>query len=399
MNHRLHLLFLCLGLAACGGGDSFENHLAAPSQIAADSLNRRLLVFDEGLSALSVLDTSTNEVQTEDPLVSEDVNASLAASVTASPLDLVAIPSPTDETVTRVFATGTIVDGAGELLSNRIAVFDIAGTTPAASSFSPIIVSDNDDATDDSDFVLSSLAVDEANDRLFVLNKTLGELFIFSTGDGTEDANSPIALNGTPSRMAIDPDLRRLFIASAADDAAGQIVTTISLDGLSTTEIPVTEPLRDIGVVTNETGTVFAGIVSDESRLVIYRLDTGTFTTATELFSVTHSLETSASDDGSGEETLITASVADLAVMRDTADQVFVYAAQSDGNILVARLSADLSELTSFALETGNELMQGIAVLEDSDTGDARVVYVASPFDGLIVSAVVGDETDFSRIR
>ena len=393
------LLVLTAGASACSGGDSGNGVLDRPQQVAVDSDNGRLVVVDADVPVLTVVDTATGDVVGEQPVISETDNDSLLPSLTASPLDLVAIASPELATTTRLFILGALEDTtSGALVSNRVSVFDYDGTTIALSAFSPIAVSDGDDGTDDAALVLSSLAVDRDSDRLFVLDKTAALLHMYSTVDGTEDDDSPIVLAGIPSDMALDLDLRRLFIANVSAD--NQVITVVNLDDLAdVTAIPLDLDLRDIGVATSAAGTALAGSVDDEARLVVYAIDTDTFLTATEIGSITASTETTDTDDDESEETLITGSLAQVELVRTADDALFFYASQSDGNLLAGSVSSDFSAVTSFALETNNPLQDGIAVLRDPDSNAATAVYVASSSGGLVIATDVGDEENFSRIH
>lgn len=399
---RFFIVVYLLCFAACGGSDA-DNILAHPASLAIDSSNSRMVVFDETAAAFSVVSTSANTVVAEQALIDKNHNTTLFDYLTAAPVDAAVIPSPASSTTSRVFVLGGFSDPtSGEHVDNRVVVFDYDGSTVSMPSFSPVKVEDDDATTDDDGNVLASIAADTTTGRFFVANKTLTELFIHSTSDGSEDASSPIDVTGTPGRMLIDPDLRRLFIASTSETAGEMVVTTLNLDNFADkTEITLDFPVRDLAVASTGIGTVLAVLPADDARIDIYQINTTSFDSVTAIGagSVGNTSETSSTSDGSSQETVITGVLAQVELARASDDTLFAYATQSDGNLFVVEIAADLASFTSFALETGNTLQNGISSLKDTTTGDTTDIYAASPQSGLVIRADIGEDTSFSRIR
>lgn len=401
------VLFLCVAVAAvsCGDGSSAPNMLSTPKVVAVDSSNDRVAVVDEagqGFAALSFINAATDAVILGQPAISRTLNTSLQSLLTASPLGIVAAASPATATTTRAFVIGAVTDATtGDLVTNRIAVFDFDGTTPTVPSFSPISVSNG--GTTDTTIALSQIALDDSQNHLFVIDKTNNKLHVYSTVDGSEDASSPINLINDPqgfinlpTAMAIDTRLRRLFIASNAGvELAQQIVTSYNLDNLSdTTQFTVAYRFSSIDVVTNAAGTVLAGIVMDQPLLALLQIDAAV-TSATEIATLTNTASTTTTDETTA--TLITGTLSVVKAVRDSQDILYVYAGQSDGNTLVAKVSADLTAVTTFALATSNGLQESIDSLNDPTTGTSEKLYISSVGGGDVISTAVGD-TDFTRI-
>ncbi len=402
LSRRLLMLAAVLAFSShCGGGsESSSGTVRAPDLVAVDSANSRVVVLDEGRAALSAIDATGHSLISGGPIIGAHDNTSLYPSLSAEPLDVVATPSPSASTTTRIAVVGSVRDAStGVAISNRVYFFDFDGSAISAPSFSPISADDGDSATDDTADVLTALAVDAAGGQLFVLNKTDSALHVYSLSDGTEAAVSPIALTGTPSRMALDGDLGVLFVGSSDGDEAAQVLTVVDLSDLSSSEIALGIPVRDLSVVSAAAGTVLAAVQSDDAALLFYTVDTLTFASVTQIGTITNSTETTDTNDDSREETLITGSLSQVELVEASDGRIFAYASQSDGNLLVAALSADLATLSSFALETRNELQGGVAARLDTGTGFASEIYTASTQDGLVVYTPVGDEDTFSRIR
>ncbi|MBI2339664.1 MAG: hypothetical protein HYU99_04770 [Deltaproteobacteria bacterium] len=380
---RFFFVFLFLvGVAACGSSGE-ESIFTDPLLTAIDSTNDRLFVAEAG-GVLFAFTASTIDEIGDQPIVEDDDDDAIHNLLPVSPTQMAAIDV---DGVSRLFITGVQADDDDDNVTNRILVLDFDGATFAEASFSPIIVGDGDDTTDDSANLLGGLAVDETNGRLYVTDATTGRLSIFSTADGTETAPA-IAVDGTPNRMSLDGN--RLYIANTIDTADDQVITVVNTDDLTTTEIDLDIPTNDISVESNDSGTVLLAKHSTVQQVLVRTVDTTTYAASTAIPVGDDSAVDGEINSGNG----ISAAVGGVVLTKDSAGTLYGYVPQADGIVELLTIASNLSSFTATALETLAEILEAPVVMTDSSENGVIVYIPASGSGDLVFTDVASDELD-----
>ena len=154
------LLFLLLLITSCSSGTT--TLFSDPTQVGVDSTNDRVFVIQGDRQVFAFTASTLAEIG-DQPVVDETDNETvfdLMPTVTT----YFAVYSTS--TSSRLFVLGSLTDDSGNVVLNRIRVLDFDGTTFTEASFSPIILSDGDDATTDSDNSFTGMVLDQANSVL-----------------------------------------------------------------------------------------------------------------------------------------------------------------------------------------------------------------------------------------
>ena len=371
------ILILLTLLAACGGSGN-SGIFTSPSLIAVDSTNDRLFVLENN-GVLSILTASTREAVASQPFVSAKLEPDVHALLPVAPLQFKVVP---EGTTSRLFITGSETNAGGNTVFNQILVLNFDGTTLAAASFSPIVLSDGDDATDETENIPGGLEADIAGSRLFVTDSTAGRLYTLSTTDGSEAAVS-LAIAGTPNRMSLTGN--HLFIANSTGTEESQLITVVNTDDFTTTTLDLDAATDGISAATNGTGTVLLAKRADGEGVLIRTVDTTTFDTATAV-----PVSDSSAQDGLLTSTHGISSVAgDVVLAQTSSETIYGYVPQADGNITLITFATDLSSFLATTLSTATRFLTG-SDLYTNASGEGITLYMAARGTGDLVFTDVG---------
>lgn len=335
-------LLITLGIVlttiACSdnGGSNDYNEL---NQIAVDTTNDRLFL-SQSPGEMFVLTASTGESLSDDePFITENNDATTHALLpsVASHLGVYATGA-----TSRLFIMGGFDDGAGTTVFNQILVLDFDGTSFAEAAFSPLAISDGDDATDETNNSFGDLLVDQTNGLVFVTDTGSGLLYVFNAADGTQ-AVAPMAIAGAPKGLALDNNY--LYVGNVSATADEDVITVINLTDYSTTQIDLDMACDQLSVLSSAAGTVLLAKDANTSEIYLQVVDTTTYAASTAIASVS-------SDYANGiltSEAGVESSIADLVLIEGTDGFVYGYLSELDGNIEFLTFAADLS---SYSLET-----------------------------------------------
>lgn len=372
---RFWPIFFLFLLVSCGN-DTPEQLFLEPAAVAVDSANDRLFVLEKD-SRLFILTASDRDHIGDQPVVNKKRLTDIFDALPPSPT---AVALFSTGTVSRLFIAGGQTGDSGFVL-NRILVLDFDGTTLAASSLSPIDLSDGDDSTADTDNVIGSLLVDQDNGRLYATDSSGGRLHVFDAATGAEAAAS-VAIAGIPNRMALSEG--QIYVANNSDVDAERVITVVDTADLSTAAIDLDIPTEDLAVASGSGGTVLLAKESGTQRVVVETLNTTTFATA---------------DISAGDSTVLdgqmlpgvglTSAVGSLALVPDANGTLFGYVAQADGNLSLLTFASDLSSYTATTLSTVTKVIDGSSLF----TGPAEIgniLYLVAPGSGDLLFTDVG---------
>lgn len=372
----LSIIFLSLVsvMPACGDSDS-TGTFADSNLIAIDSTNNRLFVTQpRGELFLFSADTLTNVG--DQPIVSEDTLASTNALL---PQIITHIQALAVGATTRLFIHGVFTDAVGDLVTNRIRVLDFDGTSFTEAAFSPIILSDGDAATTDSDNSYADLLVDSQNGLIFVTDASQGWLHVLDVTDGSVVAG-PIAIAGNPQGLSLSDD--HLYVCNSSTTAIQQLITVVNVTDFSTTAIDLDIPCHQISVASNASGTVLVAKHSASQQVLLTEVDTTTYATATAIVSATSGIANGTLTSGAG----ISSSVEKLLTAINS-DLIYGYATEQDGTVRSIAFAQDLSSFTLTDLPTtATDLTE--ATLYQSG-GNDQIAYFVSQ-NGFVLSLTVG---------
>lgn len=372
------LLILGLLATACGSGDR-ESVFTEPAQMAIDSTNSRLFVFErEG--ALVLINASNRDKIGDQPRISRKRNEELHALLPTGPTHAAAIAVGS---TTRLFVTGAQTITGGTQVLNQIFVLDYDGSGFEEASFSPITVEDGNGATDDTDNLIGGLVVDASNSRLYVTDSSAQQLYVFDTSTGAQPAG-PVAIAGFPNRMSLNAG--RLYVANSSENAAEQVVTVVNTADLTTTAIDFDFPTDDVSVLSNGSGTVMLARVARTQRVLVRSVDTATFANSTPVTAGDSSVET-------GEITntnRITSSIGNVLLAANSDGGLFGYVTQADGDIAFLSFAADLSSYTGDTLETTGNVLTHPTLYSN---GTTNTVYMIADASGELVYTGVGRDS------
>lgn len=380
------LLFLIIissliNFAACSSGNN-SALISHPALVAVDSTNDRLFVIENEKVLVALTASTRSEIGTE-PLVDDETNTTIQDLLPITPTNMAAISVGS---TTRLFITGTQANSAGTQVTNQILVLDFDGTTLGEASLSPITVDDGDSTTDDTDNVLGGLRVDATNSRLYVTDTSLATLFTYSTSDGTA-AVATLTIAGSPNRMSLDGT--HLYVANSSSTAVEEVITVVNTTDFSTTQISLGVPTNDISVLSNDTGTVLLAKQSNEQKVLVETVDTSTFASASAIAAGDSSVSNGFIDSTAG----ITGSVGQIVLAKDSSGVLYGYCPQSDGNIEILTIEADLSSFIGTENETSTSLLNGIDVYVNS-SNIGQFIYMAATGSGDLVYNEVGSPDD-----
>lgn len=357
---------------SCGGGSTSTTFTYA-NELAIDSTNNRLFVSEPD-GVLFVMTASTKSHISEDvPYVDDDTRTTIQALLPSTVTHFSAYPT---STTSRLFIYGALPNTSNALVTNRIRVLDFDGTDFTEASFSPIILSDGDATTDDTDNSISDMLIDSSNNRLFVADASAGMIYIIDTTDGTEE-RAGIAISGTIEKMAFADN--RLYVCNSTATAADQVVTVINTTDFSTTTIDLNIPCSEIAVASNGSTVLLLAKHANDQQVLIYSVNTTTYASASAITSADSDFTNGSLTSGSG----ISSSIEDMIIGIDSDNNYYAYLSETDGNIEFITVDSSLSE---YSIETISTAALNITKgdIYTDDLGDAVTGYFVSTSGALL---------------
>ena len=350
-------------VAACGGGTSsdFDN----PTALAIDSINDRVFVFESNQN-IHVRTASTNKKLPDQPVLNSDDDAD------ADLLDLV--PQLTTQAVayadgdeTRLFLLGAHSSSSGTVL-NQMTVLDFDGEDLSEAAFSPVTLTDGDEATDETQAVFVKMILDQDAGLIYILNSTTAEIFTIDATTG-EAVGTPIAVAAEPVDMALLGT--QLFVCHADADLADS-VTVVNTDDDSLQTVTLGSPCQKIAVAQNDNGTVLA-VRSASAQTVFLNHFNSDDLSLTPIATDEEGFTDGQLLSGAG----ITSSVSALVLTANADATISGYFAELDGNVEFVTIAADLSEFSHEKFSTtAINYSDGAALLND-DGESSHVYFIA----------------------
>ncbi len=379
MNKVFKLILILLAFTAITSCSSSQrDDYTALNQIAIDSTNDRIFL-SQSPQEMFVLTASTGALlDVAQPLVSADEDATTSALL---PFVVSKMAVYVSGITSRLFVMGAFENDAGVTVLNRIRVLDFDGTTFTEVSFSPIILSDDDDTTDETDDSFADIIIDNASGNIYVSDASVGLLYTVSAVDGTE-VQVPIAIAGSPQGLSLDNG--RLYVCNASANVDEQLITVINTADFTATNIDLDIPCRTIAVSTGSGGTVMFVKNSDAQQIMIRSVDTTTYAASTAIASASSSYASGILTADAG----ISSSIYHM-VLVENAGLIYGYLSELDGTIDFLTFASDLS---SYSLATVSTLVSNIThgdafLMSD----DATQVYFVTQ-TGALLSIDVGVE-------
>ncbi|EKD41445.1 MAG: hypothetical protein ACD_73C00720G0006 [uncultured bacterium] len=378
MNKRSKLIILVLIvlMQACSGG-SDKGIFNQPTWVVVDSTNDRFFVLEQ-LRQIFAFTASDRSRLGDQPVVNKKRLIDIYDILPLAPLQSAVYANGSDS---RLFITGAMANDDGEHVLNRVLVLDFDGTTFTEASFSPLVLSDGDDATDETDNVPGGLLVDQASGRLYLTDSTAGLLYILNAADGSV-VNAPLVIAGIPNKMSLTGN--SLFVANSSTVGAEQVVTVVNTTDFTTATFDLDAAISDISV--SEVGGSFVVLAQNTvDNQVLIRTVSADLTTVAEIGSATSAAVSGALVSGSG----LTGIVGGLLLTTDASGNLFGYVPQSDGNIELLSFASDVSSFTASELATVTELIKSPQAYENG-TGDGLIVYMVAQSSGDLIFTDVG---------
>lgn len=352
---------LLLSQLNCSSGSSLGAFLA-PRSLAIDSTTDRLFVYESGQLML-VYTASTQQGLGDQPIISSsDDDSTLRALLPESVTQMVAYN--VDTTNTRLFFLGQSTQtSTGSSVTNQLTVLNFDGTTFTEDDLSPIVLSDGDSSTTDTDNSFYDMVLDQENGLVYVSDTSAGVVHVISATDGTVAAG-PLTVAGSPSGLSLNND--RLYVCNVSSTTAEQVITVFDVSDYSSTTIDVGEPCGQIQVASNDLQTVFLANITDRTRVLIQQVDTSTYDSSTDV-SVQSASEIGGDGYLSGDETIavtvedsnsggLTSAVNGL-LLYSTGSSVFGYVGQADGTIQFVAIDSEDNSYSSQSLLTSVTLL------------------------------------------
>lgn len=338
---KITILFvLCVFSSQCSGGGN-SGIFTSLNQVAVDSTNDRLFLAQSN-QQLFVLVASDQSNLGDQPALSENTNETIANELPEIITHFVAFASGSN---TRLFIFGRQLNSNGVGVLNRILVLDYNGTTFTEASFSPIVLSDENAATDEEDNSIASVAIDAANSRLYVSDTSAGVIYVINTEDGTA-VRSPLVVAGTLQGLSFYDD--HLYVCNSSSIDAEQVITVFDTTDFSSTTIDIDAPCDKISVNGNTSGTVFLAKKNNINEVVIRRVDTTTYASSSTVVAGTTNFNDGLLTSGKG----ISSSISAIQLFLDSSGDVHAYLSEIDGNLQHILFAGDLSAYTAQTLST-----------------------------------------------
>lgn len=360
------IFFLCLTASffaiACSSGGGAGNFLNTKA-MAVDSVND-LAFFIEANQQIFVRTASTNDGLPDQPAIDEDRAADDAVLALVPELVTQAVAYP-DGDDTNLFLLGSNTDADGATTLNSISVLQFDGEDFSEASISPVVLTDDDEATDETDDTFSAMVADVANAQIFVTNFTTAQIYVLDATTG-DNKVAPIAVQSEPAALALDGD--SLYLCHS-DAALSEQMTVINTLDYTEQTFTLNAPCQDLTVATNANGTVLAVKRGDAAIVDLYVLDTDDLT-LTPIPTAEEDFTDGQLVSGFG----FTSTISAMLLTVGTDGNIYGYFAEQDGNVQVVTVEADLSAFSHQTISTSAlNYLSGAAYVNDA--GEAPRVY------------------------
>lgn len=381
------LIPILLILAQCTSDDS-AGILIEINRVAVDSINDRVFVTgyeaDVGPELFSFT-ASTQEEIGDQPLVDDETSTDIFDALPTVATQMAAYANGTD---TRLFVMGALANDDGDLVTNRVRVFDFDGSSFSETDFSPLSLTDEDATTTDESDTFPDLLIDQTLGVFYASDATSGVIHVIDVSDGTAVV-SPIAVGGEPQFLSLTGD--HLYVCNSSTIAEEQVISVINTTDFTATEIDIDVPCDLIAVDTNGTSTVLLAKDHTTSSVYLRSVDTSTFASSTAITA------TDAADgfvDGIVSAGLgVTSTIQGIALAHDSSGTYYAYLSEADGNVEFITIASDastydLDELSTTALNIGE------AALYTDSSGLGVTAFLLAETGSLLFVDVGSDEID-----
>lgn len=357
------MLLLVAAPWGCAGQDD-KDLMIFPFIVVVDSTLSRAFIIDNANNRINLLNTADNTLLIKDndlPLLSDE-----------DPILYQLFPSNAALATLTGDVSRLFIIGGNNVPNQQVSVLDYAGGDFISSaSISPIQVP----AATPVD-VLVGIGVDPLRERLFVTNASSGMLHFFNVETGVEEAGSPIALGGQPSRLALDLTSGLLAVA----DGASTLINFLDLTDLTAPPIPLDAgvTVRSLGMATNANGSMvfLSGELTNVAK--IFSLNLANLAASNEIFA----LMPPGPADPIPNPLFITGSLNLVAAGNLIDGRMAAFFTQSTGDLFILDLTADLNTISPNVTLIGAVSGEGIASLTNG-TGQMTTIYFASPSSGV----------------
>lgn len=372
------LLLALVVLAQSCASDSATGTFSAPTALAVDSTNDRVFFAQHGGELLAFAASDFSELGGDQPLVSEDEGTDIHALIPDTITHAAAFASGT---TSRLFLMGGIIDG-DDIVLNQITVLDFDGETFSEADFSPIVISDDDSTTDETDNVFSGLVVDQDNGLVFVTDTSAARLYIFDATDGTT-ASPAIAIAGRPAGLSAASG--RVFVCNTSATAAEQVITVVKISDFTTTILDFDLPCDLVAASTTGAGTVLLANVYQDQQVRIFSV-----AATDDSVGAISANDPDAYDDGALTNGKGISSVVGGLAAGFTSDGVFhAYVGMQDGYVTYVTIDADLTGFDVELLATAASNVADGAIYQEASTGEGIITYLVAE-GGEVLSLEVG---------
>lgn len=382
----ISILFL-FTLTQCTGDDG-TGILTEVNHIAVDSTNDRVFVigYEAGVGPeLFAFTASTQEEIGDQPLVNDETSTDIFDALPAIATQIEAYASGSS---TRLFVAGALANDDGDLVTNRIRVFDFDGSTFSEADFSPISLTDEDATTTDESDTFPDLLVDQTLGVFYATDATSGVVHVIDVTDGTAIV-SPIDVGGEPQSMSLTGG--HLYVCNSSSVAEEQVISVINTTDFTTTEIDIDAPCDLIAVDTNGSSTVLLAKDNTASSVYLRSVDTSTFASSTAITA------TDAADgfiDGEVSAGLgVTSTIQGIALAHDSSGTYYAYLSEQDGNVEFITFASDASAYDSETLST-TALNIGETSLYTDSSGLGITAFLLAETGSLLFVDIGSDEVD-----
>lgn len=359
---RLVCPALSLFFMACSGGGA-GNTFSNPSAVAIDSTNDRIFI-SEPAGIFFAYTASTFTGLGDQPLVDSETATDIYDLLPGTVTRMAVYANGSSS---RLFIFGSFDDDSGNAVFNRVLVLDFDGVSFAQSDISPIILSDSDDATDETDDSIADAIVDQTNGLLYVSDASAGKVFVVSTSDGSAVDSYVVA--GEPQGIALCDD--RLYVCNSSSVAEEQVVSVINVTDDSTSSIDIGSTCSRLEVKSNDSMTLLIAKDNDANQVFLESVDTSTFAAVTAVTSASTDYADGVLSAGAG----ISSTIEDFQIGKTSSGTLTAYFSEEDGNIEYIEFG-DSGYVFETLSTSATVITQG-ATLTASDGSDSKIFFTA----------------------
>lgn len=349
--------------SGCTDGDSV-GFFRDPSSVAIDSTNNRLFVV-QARGEMLVFEASSQEEIGDQPAIQEEETPELHALMPLITQKMVVFSTGT---TSRLFIMGTFQNEEGDFVQNRVRVLDFNGTSFSEPSFSPLIITDADDTTQESQNSFSTMLIDQETGSLYIADATAALIYEFDAATGAQ-STAPVSVFDQPQALALDGD--KLYVCYSSSEEAEQVVHVFNKNDLSSfSTIDTNAPCRDLSVASNASATVLVFQHYLEQEIQILSVDTTTFAAASLIPAADVAFE-----DGKLLPNQGISSVILSFVVGESDGELFAYLGEQDGNVRFISFNDTVTEFThEVVATTGTGILSADVLLANDSVENAFFV-------------------------